>query len=80
MIIKLSRVAASNDYTHKKRYIRPSTKHILDSFYSLLEIIVLQARHYAAAFIDLLGQRVAFRGQNLLPMAQTEEGKQYNLT
>ncbi|MBK7354217.1 MAG: hypothetical protein IPI97_11560 [Nitrosomonas sp.] len=36
----------------------------------------LQASHYAAAFIDLLGQREVFRGQNLLPMAQTEEEKQ----
>lgn len=32
--------------------------------------------HYAAAFIDLLGQRDAFREQNLLPIAQTEEEKQ----
>lgn len=36
----------------------------------------LQASHYAATFIDLLGQREVFRGQNLLPMAQTEEEKQ----
>lgn len=32
--------------------------------------------HYAAAFIDLLGQRERFRGQNLLPIAETEEEKE----
>lgn len=32
--------------------------------------------HYAAAFIDLLGQRERFQGQNLLPIAETEEEKE----
>lgn len=34
-----------------------------------------QSSHYAAAFIDLLGQREALQGQNLLPIAQTDEEK-----
>jgi hypothetical protein len=32
--------------------------------------------NYAVGFIDLLGQRAALRGQQLLPHAQTEEQKQ----
>ncbi|TXI26620.1 MAG: hypothetical protein E6Q60_12110 [Nitrosomonas oligotropha] len=32
--------------------------------------------HYAAAFIDLLGQREKFQGMNLLPIAETEEEKE----
>lgn len=36
----------------------------------------LQVGNYAAAFIDLLGQRVALRGQTLLPEIKTEEDKQ----
>ncbi|MBE0546870.1 MAG: hypothetical protein IH627_04250 [Rubrivivax sp.] len=40
------------------------------------QVTPLQVGHYAAAFIDLLGQRAALRGQNLLPIVQTEEEKQ----
>jgi hypothetical protein len=32
--------------------------------------------HYATAFIDLLGQKERFRGQYLLPIAETEEEKE----
>lgn len=35
----------------------------------------LNIGNYAVAFIDLLGQRAALRGQSLLPDAKTEEGK-----
>lgn len=36
----------------------------------------LNVGHYAAAFIDLLGQRERFQGQNLLPNAETNEDKE----